>query len=59
MFYTTYFMLLVAKSGIPIDSDITAPNFRDFHQRLISGEVDLATAEAKLQYAKVHLNEVL
>jgi thiamine kinase-like enzyme len=59
MFYATYFMLLAARSGLPIDADMTAPDFRDFHQRLISGEVDLATAEAKLQYAKVHLNEAL
>jgi aminoglycoside phosphotransferase (APT) family kinase protein len=59
MFYISMFMLLAAGSAIPIDPDMTAPDFRDFHQRLISGEVDLATAEAKLQYAKVHLNEVL
>ncbi len=59
MFYMTFLMLLVARAGIAIDRDMTAPDFWDFHQRLISGEVDMATSEARLQYAKVHLNEML
>ena len=59
MFYATCFMLLAARSGNPIDSDMRAPDFRDFHRRLALGEVDLAIAEARLQYGKVHLNEAL
>ncbi|MEO7633041.1 MAG: hypothetical protein ABIU20_06580, partial [Blastocatellia bacterium] len=59
MFYAAFLMPMAARAGIPIASDMTVPDFRDFHQRLISGEVDMATAEAKLAYAKVHLNEVL
>jgi hypothetical protein len=59
MFYAAYLMLLAARSGLPIAADMTAPDFRDFHQRLIADEVDMATAEAQLQYAKVHLNEAL
>jgi thiamine kinase-like enzyme len=69
MSYGTCFMSLAAATGISIDPDIVAqdidasnldaPDFRNFHQRIISGDVDLATAEAKVQYAKVHLNQLL
>ncbi|MFN8475837.1 MAG: phosphotransferase [Anaerolineae bacterium] len=59
VFYVALLMLLVARSGIPIDADEPAPDFRDFHDRLISGEVALVTPEERLQYAKVHLNEAL
>jgi len=59
MFYVAFLILLAAKSGIQIDSDMRAPEFRDYHQRLVSGEIDMATADAQLQYAKVHLNEAL
>jgi len=59
MFYVTCFMLLAARSGMPIDLDIQAPDFGDFHRCLVSREVDLAAADTKLQYAKVHLNKAL
>ena len=59
LFYAALLMLMAAGSGTPIDPDMTAPDFRDFHQRLISGEVGLVTAEERLQYARVHLNEAL
>ncbi|MCW5849618.1 MAG: phosphotransferase [Anaerolineae bacterium] len=54
VFYAAFLMLQVAGSGLPIASDMTAPDFREFHQRLISGEVGLVTAEERLQYARVH-----
>ena len=57
--YATCFLLLAARAAIPIDPDLKAPDFGDFHRRLTSGEVDMATAEARLQYGKVHLNEAL
>ena len=48
-------MVTTARSGAPIDPEATTPDFQDFHQRLISGEVSLTTAEEKVQYARVHL----
>jgi aminoglycoside phosphotransferase (APT) family kinase protein len=58
MSYATCFLVLAARSGLSIDMDTPAPDFREFHQGLISGEIDLASAEAKLQYGKIHLREV-
>lgn len=55
VFYATMLMVTTARSGAPIDPEATTPDFQDFHQRLISGEVSLTTAEEKLQYARVHL----
>ncbi|MGH9687889.1 MAG: phosphotransferase [Candidatus Acidiferrales bacterium] len=57
--YATVFMLLVARSGTPIDPSLDAPHFRDFHQRLLAGQVTLSGDEARVQYAKLHLNEAL
>lgn len=59
VFYVAFLMLIVAPSGISVGSDMTAPDFRDFHARLISGEVALVTPEERLAYARVHLNAVL
>lgn len=59
MFYATLLMLEASRSGLSIDADKPAPDFRDFHQDLISGKVDMANAEAKLQYGKIHLREAL
>lgn len=55
VFYATMLMVTTARSGAPIDPEATTPDFQDFHQRLISGEVSLTTAEEKVQYARVHL----
>jgi len=35
------------------------PGFRDFHDRIWAGDVSLATDEAKLRYARVHMNQFL
>ncbi len=59
VFYVAFLMLFAAGSGRPIDPDLTAPGFREFHERLISGEVALVTPEERVEYAKVHLNEAL
>jgi aminoglycoside phosphotransferase (APT) family kinase protein len=55
VFYATMLMVTTARSGAPIDPVGTTPDFQDFHQRLISGEVSLETREEKVQYARVHL----
>ena len=56
VFYGAFLLVTAARAGTPIDSMAPAPHFRDFHERLISGEVDLTTPEAKVQYALVHLD---
>jgi thiamine kinase-like enzyme len=59
LYYGTVFLLLVARAGKPIDPSLDAPDFEDFHRRLVSGEVSLANDEAREQYAKIHLNRGL
>jgi thiamine kinase-like enzyme len=59
MFYTTLLLIEASRSGLSIHADMTLPDFRDFHQGLISGKVDMTTAEAKLQYGMIHLREAL
>jgi len=56
--YAVVFMLF-GSGGKPIDPHAKAPDFRDFHNHIWSGEISLSTGEAKLQYAKVHMNQVL
>jgi Ser/Thr protein kinase RdoA (MazF antagonist) len=56
VFYAAFLLVTAARAGVSIDSTAIAADFSDFHQRLISGEVDLATPEAKVQYALVHLH---
>ena len=59
MFYATLLLLEVSRSGQSIDADMITPDFRGFHQDLISDRVDMANAEAKLQYGMIHLREAL
>ncbi len=58
MFYPAVLMML-SLAGKPINSNEKAPGFRDFHDRIWAGEVSLGTDEAKLQYARVHMNQLL
>ena len=58
MSYAVVFMLL-GSGGKAIEPDTKAPDFRDFHDRIWAGEVSLVTADAKLQYARVHMNQIL
>ena len=57
MFYAMGFMLL-GSAGKPIELNETAPAFRDFHSRIWTGDVSLAGDEAKVQYGKVHMNQL-
>jgi thiamine kinase-like enzyme len=59
MFYATLLLLEASRSGLSIDAHITVPDFRDFHQDLISGKEDMLISEAKMQYGKIHLREAL
>ncbi len=59
MFYATLLLLEASRAGLSIDADQPAPGFRDFHQDLISGTVDVANAGVKAQYGMIHLREAL
>ncbi len=59
MFYATLLLLEASRAGLSIDADIEVPDFREYHQELISGKVDMLTAEAKVQYGMLHLHEAL
>jgi aminoglycoside phosphotransferase (APT) family kinase protein len=58
MFYAMIFLLL-GSSGKPIDPNAKTPDFRDFHDGIWAGEISLASAETKLQYGRVHMDQVL
>ncbi len=58
MAYATFLMVLGAASGGQIDPEAASPDFDDFHQRLLARQVDVATAEAKMQYGKVHFEKL-
>lgn len=57
-FYIAMF-LMIGSSGKPIERKIEAPPFRNFHDDMWEGSVDLAGNEMKLQYGIVHMNEAL
>jgi aminoglycoside phosphotransferase (APT) family kinase protein len=54
--YAAVFFLF-GSSGKAVEPTAKVPAFRDFHNRVWAGEVSLAGAEAKVQYARVHLNQ--
>jgi len=56
--YAVVFMRL-GSGGKAIEPNSKAPGFRDFHNRIWAGEVSLVADEPKLQYARVHMNQVL
>jgi aminoglycoside phosphotransferase (APT) family kinase protein len=58
MSYTMMFML-IGSGGKAIEPDTETPAFRDFHNGILAGEISLVTQEAKLQYARVHMNQLL
>jgi thiamine kinase-like enzyme len=59
LLYATVFLQLAAASGTPVDPDLTAPDFREFHRRLLAHEISVVSPEVKVQYAKVHLAQAL
>jgi phosphotransferase family enzyme len=58
MSYATVFMLLGSR-GKAVEPNAKAPDFRDFHNRIWAGEISLVPDEAKLQYGKLHMNQLL
>jgi hypothetical protein len=58
MFYSAV-LLMFSRGSKSIDLSESAPSFRAFHDGIWAGEISLATDEAKLHYARVHLNQFL
>jgi hypothetical protein len=59
MSYFTVFMIFVAASGKKIDIyTIKRFDFRDFHNQMWTGKIDLAFPEPRLEYAMVHLEQL-
>lgn len=56
-----YFLIftLFGSAGKPVKLAAEVPTFRDFNDRIWSGEIGLAGSDAKLQYAQVHRAEAL
>ena len=58
MFTATVF-LLVGSAGRPITKSEDMPSFRDFHQRIWAGEVNLADNDLKIVYGLVHWEQLV
>jgi hypothetical protein len=58
MSYFTIFMLIGSR-GKAVDLSIQKPDFRDFHNRIWKGEINLVHQETKLQYAWVHMEQLM
>jgi aminoglycoside phosphotransferase (APT) family kinase protein len=49
----------IGSAGKPVDPDVPVPDFREFHDRIWAGGVALETADRKVQFARVHLQQLL
>jgi len=58
MFAAAVFLLL-GSSGKPILRSENPPSFRDFHERIWAGEIDLADNSLKIVYGMVHWEQLL
>ncbi|MGH9574393.1 MAG: phosphotransferase [Candidatus Acidiferrales bacterium] len=58
MFYAMVYTQIGA-AGKPVDADAPVPDFRDFHNRIWTGEVTLDTPQAKVQFGRVHTKQLL
>jgi aminoglycoside phosphotransferase (APT) family kinase protein len=58
MSYAMVFMPL-GSAGKPVEANAKIPEFWDFHNRIWSGEISLATEAPRLEYGRVHLRQNL
>jgi thiamine kinase-like enzyme len=58
LFYFTVFMMICARGGKTIDLNLPRPGFREFHDSMWAGQIDLKHEDAKLLYAWVHMEEL-
>jgi hypothetical protein len=56
MCYASFVTMLAAGAGVAIKPDMPAPDFADFHRRLVSSEITLAGNGVRLQYGLTHLD---
>jgi hypothetical protein len=57
-FYALVFTNL-GSGGKPIDPIPLVPEFRDFHDRIWTGQTTLDVPETKLQFGRIHLKQLL
>jgi hypothetical protein len=58
MFYAAVFLML-GSAGQPVNQEESLPTFRDFHQRIWAGEIDLADQVTRIVYGRVHWEQLL
>jgi len=58
MLSATVFLML-GSAGKPLSQMDPLPSFRDFHQRIWAGEIDLADNQRKIVYGMVHWQQLL
>ncbi len=56
--YFTVFMLFGSAAGEQIDPNLAKPGFREFHDRVWTGEITLETNNFRQQYAWAHLEQL-
>lgn len=59
MFYAALLLMEASRTGMSIDADMITPDFREYHQDLVSDKIDMMTASAKSEYGMLHLREAL
>lgn len=57
--YSSFTAPGTAPAATVITPDLSAPDFPEFHRRLVRNEIEMKTGEERAQYAKVHLNAAL
>jgi aminoglycoside phosphotransferase (APT) family kinase protein len=58
MFYAAVFLML-GSGGKPVKQHESLPTFRNFHQRIWAGGVDLADQATRVVYGRVHWEQLL
>jgi len=59
MSYAAFLLLQLSSKGEPIDLTIPKPAFREFHEGMWKGKINLATNPPRLQYALLHIEQLL
>ncbi len=57
--FCTAFLIQIGAKGKPVAPATGNPDFREYHDRIRAGEIDLGDDERKIEYARVHLNQAL
>jgi thiamine kinase-like enzyme len=58
MFYAAVFLML-GSAGKPVNQEESLPAFRNFHQRIWAGEVNLADQATRIVYGRGHWGQLL